>query len=121
MRKKVIYLAILSMFLLAYCSKPVEPISGEATLEGTIEYYQAPPAIGAECDPSGYIINNPKWISGAPSYSYGRVYLKDGQIINHVSQNVRIAGTLDSLFAGGVETPRRRFPLINVSGIQIIN
>jgi hypothetical protein len=120
MRKIISYLAFLLMFLFACCSEPVEPITGEATIEGTIEYYQAPPAIGGECDPDGYIIINPKWISGEPSYSYGRVYLKDGQITNHVSQKVRIGGTLDSLFAGGVETPRRKFPLINVSGIQII-
>ena len=109
---------ILSLAVFSCKTEPVEPIAGQVTLEGIVASYQAPPAIGGECDPSGYVLLTTRWVTGEPSYSYDRVYLENGQSASYVAQKVRVAGTLDSIFAGGVVTPRRKFPLIHVTRIQ---
>ncbi len=121
MRTNCLYLTIACLLGFACSNEPVQPFTHEARMEGTIVFYQAGPAIGGECDPSGYILQDFRWITGEPSYRYARVYLKDGQSPSFAAQRVCIGGTLDSIMAGGVETPRRKFPLVHVTWIQKID
>ena len=112
---------LFSLFLLlsvSGCTKPTDSNAQGAIVEGTLSYFEAPPAIGGETDPSGYVILNQKWVSGEPNYTYARVYVSNGALGLYQSKQVRITGTLDSVFAGGVETPRRQFPLVKATSIE---
>jgi starvation-inducible outer membrane lipoprotein len=72
-------------------------------------------AIGGETDPYGYIL--------VGDDGFRRLYLAIDGDLRHSSlkayrgQYVRVSGTLGSRSAGGVETPRRTFPVLNVTGI----
>jgi len=106
------------ILILLGCSTPTEQNSNQVISEGTVNYYAAPPAIGGKSDPTGYVIVDTKWSVGEPNYKYGRVYISDGVLSNYVSKRVRVIGTIDSLIAGGTETPRRKYPLIKVVSIE---
>ncbi|MDP1675407.1 MAG: hypothetical protein Q8L88_00980 [Bacteroidota bacterium] len=114
------YFLFVFILFLTGCSNPAEQNSNQVVSEGTVNYYIAPPAVGGETDPTGYIIANAKWLSGEPKYLHGRVYITDGELSAYVSKRVRVTGTIDSLTAGGVETPERKFPLIKAVSIEEI-
>jgi len=118
---KPIFVSLFLLLSAGGCNKPTEVNVQQAILEGSLSYFQAPPAIGGETDPSGYIIANPKWISGEPNYAYARVYVSNGEPIVYQSEQVRVTGTIDSIFAGGIETPRRKFPLVKISSINAVH
>ncbi len=49
-------------------------------IEGTVKYFvDSSVWIGGETEPSGYILDNPKWIQGEPSYYFRRVYVTELQ------------------------------------------
>ncbi len=113
-------IATVLVLVFAGCIKPIEPQTNQSIIEGTVEYYTAPPAIGGETDPSGYILADYDWIEGNPKFSNPRVYVTDGDMEPYISKRVRIAGSIDSLFAGGVTTPLRVFPQITILSIEEI-
>lgn len=85
----------------------------EVSVEGTVRFYiDTLVWIGGECDPSGFILANYNWLKGEPAYPHTRIYLKDSTLALYQSKRVQIVGRLDTVYAGGVETPLRRFPLV---------
>lgn len=121
---KAIHLAFLICGLLtSSCKDGVGPSPQplEIEVEGSVQYYTDTVAwIGGECDPSGFILSNYRWHRGEPPFIHYRVYIKDSSLVPYISMNVLVQGTLDSIFAGGVETPRRKFPSVEAKNILVI-
>ena len=115
--KQLTLCTVILAVLVTCCDKSTGPIKNPVALEGQLTYFTAPPAIGGECDPSGLVLQDANWIQGKPDWSFSRVYVDDGDLDRFQGYHVRVEGTLDSTFAGGVETPRRKFPLIHVAGV----
>lgn len=84
---------------------------------GTVRDFQAPMAIGGESDPSGLILE--------ARDSDQRIYLSmDGNpmhpsLKSYIGKQVRLRGNLRNVTAGGVETPRRTFPMLDVTTIRL--
>jgi hypothetical protein len=103
------------------CQVTPTSVSNElAVVEGTVGYFPPTVAIGGEADPSGLILTDCRWINGAPSYEYSRVYIKDGVDSSFLRMRVRVSGAFDTLSAGGVETALRLFPLIKVQRLEVV-
>jgi len=122
---RIIHPAILLCFLLTSsgCKNGTGPIQKplDVQVEGTVRYYIDTVAwIGGEGDPSGFILSNYQWHKGEPPFNHYRVYVKDSSLAPYITMNVLIEGTLDTIFAGGVETPLRRFPLVEARTILVI-
>jgi hypothetical protein len=107
---------ILSMILIIGC----ESDDDIAIVEGTVGYFPPTAAVGGESDPFGFILQNYKFITGSPTYSYSRVYLNGLVDSSYINLQIRVKGKVERLSAGGVETPRRYFPKVDVSEIQAI-
>ncbi|MFW6061615.1 MAG: hypothetical protein ACOC93_02285 [Planctomycetota bacterium] len=114
-----------------------------ASLTGEIQLHDPGMAIGGETDPRGYILTGdhgrvarqqvdvPAEITpqererGYPGLiQWGRLYLRhDGSMTSDTlarqrGQQVRVRGTFGLVHAGGVETPARSFPVLNVRSIE---
>lgn len=118
MKKKLAPLIILSIFLVACAAKTTLHENGLTVVEGKVGYYGPRMAIGAEADPSGFILLECRWLSGAPTFSYSRVYVKGAIDSSYLNKRVRITGALEKLSAGGVETPLRNFPMIEIRQLE---
>ena len=121
---KVIHLAFLICCLLSFSSckdgagPSQQPV--EVEVEGSVKYYTDTLTwVGGECDPSGFILSNYRWHRGEPDFNHYRVYVKDSSLATYITMNVLIEGTLDTIFAGGVETPLRRFPFVEAKTILV--
>jgi len=92
----------------------------EIFIEGSLEYYQDTLFwIGGESDPSGFILSDYSWIYGEPQFSYYRIYV-DGKIDSTYLNNViEIGGQLETISAGGIETPLRKFPFIIAESTRV--
>jgi hypothetical protein len=121
---KGIHLAFLICCLLSSsCKNGAGPSQQplEVEVEGSVQYYTDTLVwIGGEGDPSGFILSNYRWHRGEPTFTHYRVYVKDSSLVPYISMNVLVQGTLDSIFAGGVETPRRKFPFVEAKNILVI-
>ena len=122
---KVIHFAIVCCFILtsANCKHGTEPSPQPSgvRVEGSVHYYiDSVLWIGGECDPSGFILSDYRWSRGEPSFPYYRVYLRDSTLAQYLTMNVLIEGKLDTIVAGGIETPLRRFPVVDAKSILII-
>lgn len=121
---KVTYLAFLICFFAsASCKHSTEPSQqpSEVQVEGSVHYYiDTLVWIGGECDPSGFILSNYRWHKGEPTFNHYRVYVKDSTLTPYLTMNVLIEGTLDTIFAGGLETPLRKFPFVEAKSVLVI-
>lgn len=88
---------------------------GQVVMTGTVRYHNAGMAIGGETDPYGTIL--------ADNGVYDRLYLRHNGSLESPAvkefegRRVEVAGTMDTVSAGGVETPRRTFPVLVVDRI----
>jgi hypothetical protein len=120
MKQIPMYFGIVIIFLFS-CSNPTEIQHNNARLEGTVVYFVEEMAIGGEVDPSGFILTDPKWNFGEPSYAYRRIYLTG--LINpaYIQRHVSVEGEVDTLIIRGVERGIRYFPVVEVSIVKIID
>ena len=102
-------------------SNPIEIKNTSPSVEGVVNFVPPTMAIGGEADPSGFILTNCRWISGQPAFPYSRIYI-DGQInSSYLEKRVRVTGNVETITAGGVETPKRTFLKIQVEQIKVID
>lgn len=110
------------------------PKPGVVTLTGTVDFYQAGAAIGGETDPSGYILTGDhagqveaslKKTGKAPETGLrDRVYLRRAGKLDHdtlrmlLNNKIKVTGKLDVVSAGGVETPKRHFPVLDIRELE---
>ena len=98
------------------------PVTDRVSIEGTVEYYSDTVIwIGGECDHSGFILSNYQWISGEPDVYLPRIYVNNVIDSSYLSKRLHIAGILDTISAGGVETPLRKLLKIKSEEIRILN
>jgi hypothetical protein len=100
--------------------KPIPPGASDGVVEGTVRYYPALAAIGGESDPSGFILISYVWVSEAPTYSHSRVYVKGAIDSSYLNLRVRVTGPVETLRAGGVETPLRYFPRVEAQKLEVL-
>jgi hypothetical protein len=99
-------------------TNPERNNSNNLTISGVLDYYNAPPAIGGESDPSGYILIT----NSTDNLFENRLYLDFSNVGEDIYRksnlgrnilieydNIRIVG------AGGIETPYRTFNFIIVT------
>ena len=122
MTNRMLLLAIVGLVaVMIGCEKEsTSPNNGVAVIEGSVSYYPPTMAIGGEADPFGFILTDYQWLSGAPTFSYSRVYVGGGIDSSYLGLRVRLSGQLEKLSAGGVETPLRHFPKVETQNIQVI-
>ena len=100
---------------------PKEEVLPEVAIAGNVLYYVDTVSwTGGEGDPSGFILTDPNWLSGEPTFTYSRIYLKDSTIGSLAGSRVRITGTLDTIWVGGIQTPRRTFPWIGTTDMTVL-
>lgn len=118
MKKKIIILLL--AFVIIACNHEITDYREyEITIEGRLEYYVDNIFwLGGESDPSGFALSNYLWIYGAPDFNYYRVYVTDKVDSTYLNNQVKISGELETIFAGGIETRLRKFPLIRARKIQ---
>ena len=92
---------------------PPAPDGTEISINGTVQFFDGGVAIGAEADPTGYILAN--------QLRYDRLYLRaDGslqspKVEEYLNQAVAVTGKLDTITVGGVETDQRSFRVLDVT------
>jgi len=99
---------------------PTSPYYGQAIVEGTVGYYPPTIAIGGEADPSGFILNEYRWVWNTSSTVPSRLYIEGIVDSSYLNVRVRLSGQLTTLSAGGVETRLRHFPFLHVQTLQIV-
>jgi len=83
------------------------------TLSGVVKYHDAGVAIGGETDPYGYILEG--------DHGFNRLYLSfkgsmdSDEFKSQLHKTVTVSGRLRYVEVGGVETPRRRFPVLEIA------
>ncbi len=104
------------------------------TLVGVVQFHRASPAIGGESDPTGYILTgdhasaveaalNATGTMPEPGVQE-RIYLRRAGELDHrtlrmfVDKRIAITGRLDVVRAGGVETPERYFPVLDLMQLE---
>lgn len=90
--------------------EPRRPAEAPTAYEGVVRPFDPGFAIGGETDPGGFILEG-----ASPAFPDAkRVYVRGGGIEAYVGKKVRLQGDVSMIAAGGVETPRREFPVIDV-------
>lgn len=121
MKKPVILIALLLAGAIGCTKEQPTPVNNTmAVVEGTVAYFPPTAAIGGESDPFGFTLTAYHWVHGTPSFSHSRVYLKGGIDSSYLNMRVRVAGQVEVLSAGGMETPLRHFPRIEIQQLEII-
>lgn len=91
-------------------------------IEGTVKYFVDTLAwIGGEGEPSGFILDDFKWLEGEPTYHYSRVYVKDSTVAPYLRQRVQVFGIIDTLIVRGLVTPLRQYPHVEIKELKIID
>ena len=124
-----IFLILFSFFFISKqskiplsCTGPVDNYGKYAIIKGTVDYYiDTLLWVGGECDPEGFILTDYTWIIKEPYYSYYRVYVNSLIDSSYISNKVKIFGKVKTIFAGGIVTPKRKFPMIESDSIAIIS
>ena len=100
-------------------SNLIEIKNTSPSVVGVVNFVPPTMAIGGEADPSGFILTNYHWISGQPTFPYSKIYI-DGQIdSSYLGKRVQVTGKVETITAGGVETPKRTFLKIQSEQIKI--
>ncbi len=108
------------------CKKSTVPVQttqrNEAAIEGTVQYFvDTLDYIGGEHDPPGFILTDYTWLMDEPDYDYDRVYINSGMDSSYLQKTIRAFGRIGTIYAGGVETPLRRFPVIRTDSIVLLS
>lgn len=111
--KKIILLGFIAAFY-AGCTPE------QAVVEGKADYYPITAAIGGEADPAGFILSDAQWISGKPDASNSRIYLIGQVDSSYLQKRIQVTGAARTVSAGGVETPRRIFPEVQVERVKVL-
>ena len=128
MKTLLIVLLLLCLFLIS-CEKSTMPIQKEneqndlekPLITGMVEYFvDTLLYIGGEGDPTGFILSNYQWLNNEPHFKYYRVYIDSNIDSTYLLKKVKIWGRIDTLHAGGIETPLRKFPIIKSDSTIII-
>jgi hypothetical protein len=121
MKKLVILIAFLLAGAIGCKNEQPTPVNNTvAVIEGTVAYFPPTAAIGGESDPFGFILTAYHWVNGAPSFSHSRVYLRGAIDSSYLNMRVRASGRVEVLSAGGVETPLRHFPSVEIQRLEIL-
>lgn len=121
MKKFLLCILMFASLKLGCSSSPIEIKNPSPSVEGIVNFVPPTMAIGGEADPSGFILTNYHWISGQPAFPYSRIYI-DGQVASsYLEKRVRVTGKVETITAGGVETPKRTFIKIQSEQIKIID
>lgn len=112
------FLPLLAALALVSCNNATDTDRprGMVTLTGAVQYHDAGMAIGGETDPYGYILKN--------NGRFDRLYLsRNGNLEadffkKYAGEKVIVTGPLSTVTAGGVETPERTFPVLEVTRIN---
>jgi hypothetical protein len=109
---------VLALLGLAGCAETAgvaRPAGEYFAFFGTVQHHDPGVAIGGETDPAGYVL--------VGDHSYDRLYLSVDDRLDHprleayLERRVRVRGPLGRVRAGGVETPERDFPVLEIETI----
>jgi hypothetical protein len=105
--------------------KAEKPEGKEKIIEcvAVVKYFKGTMAIGGEGDPPGHVIEIKEDRSSPKDEisSYSRTYLKGRDFAPFLNKKVKVKGTRSSISVGGIETPKRVFPVIHVKSIEIVD
>jgi len=118
-KRTIFSTAILAIFL-GSCSKPTEG-QINAALDATVGYFSEEAAIGGEVDPTGFVLTDPNWHFGKPTYSYYRIYVTGNIDSSFLNRRISITGTVNKLTIKGVERGTRYFASVTAERMLILN